>query len=111
MKLANITPAHKKDSKQQTDFRRSFNVQHFLLVVLEKFRKLLDQGGDYAALIADLSKPFDCIPHDLIITKIHTCGFNMSLLKFMNSYLTNRRKKVKINNSFSLWKLIKYGVP
>ena len=74
LKLANITPAHKKDSKQQTVFRRSFNVQHFLLVMLEKFRKSLDKCEDYAALIRDLSKPFDCIPHDLIITKIHAAS-------------------------------------
>ena len=35
---------------------------------------------------------------------------NMTLLKPMNSYLMNRHQRVKISNSQSLWKLIKYGV-
>ena len=29
----------------------------------------------------------------------------------MHSYLTRRYERVKINNSYNLWSLIKYGVP
>ena len=93
-------------SKHQTGFCRGFNVEHYLLVMLEKFRKALDKGGDYAALLTDLLKVFDCIPDDLIIAKLHAYGFNMSSLKLMSSYFTNWR--VKINNSYTLWKLKKY---
>ena len=57
--------------------------------MLEKFRKASDEGGDYAALLTDLLKVFDCIPHDLIIAKLHAYGFNMSSLKLMSSYFTN----------------------
>ena len=46
--------------KQQTGFCRDFNTQHCLLVMLEKIRKALDKGRDYAALFTDLSKAFDC---------------------------------------------------
>ena len=28
----------------------------------------------------------------------------------MNSYLTNKHQRVKVNSGYSLWKLIKYGV-
>ena len=35
----------------------------------------------------------------------------MQSLKFIISYLTNRHQRIKINNSYSLWKLTKYGVP
>ena len=40
-------------SKQKTGFRRGFNAQHCLLVMLEKFRKSLEQVCDYAALLTD----------------------------------------------------------
>ena len=77
--------------------------------MLEKFRKALDKGGDYATLFTDLPKASDCIAHDLIIAKLHE--YFMLSLNLMNSYLTNSYQSVKINNSCSLWTLIKYGVP
>ena len=98
-------------SKQQTGFYHGFNAQHCLSVLLKKFRNVLQKGGDYAALFTDLSKAFDCIPHNLSIAKRHTCGFDMPLLKLRNSYLTNRLQIIKITNSYSLWKLIEYAVP
>ena len=79
--------------------------------MIEKFKKSLDQGGEYAALLTDLSKAFDCLPHDLIIAKLHAYGFDKALLRLMHSYLTDRYQRVKINNSYNLWSLIKHGVP
>ena len=81
------------------------------MAMIEKFKKSLDQGGEYAALLTDLSKAFDCLPHDLIIAKLHAYGFDKISLRLMHSYLTDRYQRVKINNSYSLWSLIKHGVP
>ena len=71
----------------------------------EKFRKSFDQWDEYAALLMDLSKAFDCQPHDMKISKLHAYGFDMLYLR-----LTHRYQRVKINNSYSLWNLFKYGV-
>ena len=79
--------------------------------MLEKFRKCLDDGGEYSALFTDLSKAFDCLPHDLLIAKLHAYGLYTPSLKLVHSYLTERYHRVKINNSFSEYHLIKYGVP
>lgn len=43
----------------QTDFRKGLDAQKCLLVVIEKFRKSLDEGAEYAALLTDLLKAFD----------------------------------------------------
>ena len=98
-------------SKYQTGFRKGFNAQTCLVAMLEKFRKYLDDRGEYAALLTDLSKAFDCLPHDLLIAKLHAYGFDTPSLKLIHSYLTERYQRVKINNSFSEYHLIKYGVP
>ena len=79
--------------------------------MIEKFKKSLDQEGDYAALLMDLSQAFDCLPHDLIIAKLHAYGSDKASVRLMHSYLTDRYQRVKINNPYSLWSLIKHGVP
>ena len=59
------------------------------------------QGNAYGDLLTDLSKAFDCLPHDLIVAKLHACGFLIESLKLINSDLTERNQRVKINNQFS----------
>ena len=77
-------------SKYQTGFRKGFNAQTCLVAMLDKFRKCLDNRGEYAALLTDLSKAFDCLPHDLLIAKLHPYGFHTPSLKLIHSYLTER---------------------
>ena len=63
-------------SKYQTGFRKGLNPQSCLVAVIEKLKKSLEQGGEYAALLTGLSRAFDCLPHDLIIAKLHAYGFD-----------------------------------
>ena len=59
----------------------------------------------------DLSKAFDCIPHSLLVAKLHTYGFSYSACELIASYLCERRQRVKINNVRSEWKTLCKGVP
>ena len=62
-------------SKYQCGFRKSYSAQHCLLVMIEKWKKVVDNGGAFGALLTDLSKAFDYIPHDLIIAKLEAYDF------------------------------------
>ena len=59
----------------------------------------------------DLSKAFDCLPHDLLVTKLEAYGLDTKALKLMLSHLSGRKQCVKIRNSLNLLKLILSGVP
>ena len=64
-------------SNFQWRFHKSYNAQHCLLAIIEKWKTAVDNGGIFAALLTDLSKTFDCIPHDLIISKLATYGLTL----------------------------------
>ena len=38
-------------------------------------------------------------------------GFDKNTLKLVNSYLSNRKQRVKINNKYSSWSEVLFGVP
>ena len=65
------------------------------------WRESLNQGGTYGALLTDLSKAFDYLPHELIIAKLYANGVDMPSLKLINSYLSKGRQRIKINDVYS----------
>ena len=98
-------------SKYQCGFRRGYNAQHCLITLIEKWKKSVDNGGAFGGLLTDLSKAFDCLPHELLIAKLDAYSFDKSSLKLIHSYLSNRKQKVKINDTYSSWSEILFGVP
>ena len=79
--------------------------------MVENCKKVLDQGNKYGALLNDLSKAFDCLPHDLIVAKLYAYGFLIEPLKLINSQLTERKQSIKMNDQFSSWLDITVSVP
>ena len=59
----------------------------------------------------DLSKAFDCVPHDRLIAKLEAYVINENLLAYFHSYLSNRKQCVRINNNTSDCETIISGVP
>ena len=79
--------------------------------MLEKWKKAVDTKKIFGALLTDLSKAFVCLPHDLIIAKLNAYGFSLPALNLIQSYLANRKQRTKINDSYSPWSDILFGVP
>ena len=92
-------------------YRKGYNAQYALIAMIEKWKKSLDEGGIFAAIMMDLSKAFDTINHELLIAKLHAYGFEKSALSIVNDYLSGRYQRVKINSSFSNWSKLLSGVP
>ena len=81
------------------------------MALLEKWKTCVDQKQICEALLTDLSKAFDCLPHDLIIAKLNAYGFSLSALRLIHDYLSNRKQRTKINLTYSSWEEILFGVP
>ena len=63
----------------------------------------IDRGKVFGAQLTDLSKAFDCLNHDLFIAKSNAYGLNLPALRLIHDYLSNRKQRARINNSYSTW--------
>ena len=79
--------------------------------LIEKWRQCLDASGIVGTILMDLSKAYDCLPHDLLIAKLEAYGLDVNSLRLMYSYLDSRIQRVKIGSHRSTAKEIKIGVP
>ena len=59
----------------------------------------------FGALLTDLSKAFDCLSHDLLITKLNAYGFSMTALRLIQNYLSNWKQRTN-----SSWEEILFRV-
>ena len=89
---------------------RSGYCANVLIRLIENWRHALDNLFTGAVLM-DLSKAYNCIPHDLLIAKLHVYGLDFDAITFLHNYLKHRNQSVKINNIFSFFRTILSGVP
>ena len=98
-------------SKFQCGFRKGYSAQHCLLAMLEKWKSAVDNKKTFGTLLTDLSNAFDCLNHDLLLAKLNAYGLSLPALRMIQSYLSNRKQRTKINSDFSSWEEILFGVP
>ena len=98
-------------SKYQYGFRKGYSSQQCLLALLEKWKAAVDKGKVFGALLTDLSKAFDCLNHELLVAKLNAYGFTLPALKLVHDYLSDRKQRTRVNNSYSTWFEILFGVP
>ena len=89
-------------SKFQCGFRKGSSTQYCLLLMLEKWKRAVDNNKVFGALLIDLSKAFDWISRDLLIAKLNPYGLPLSTFKLVQSYFQNRKQRTKIGSSYSL---------
>ena len=93
----------------QCGFRKGLNTQQCLLAMLEKWKRSIDNSKMFGALLTDLLKAFDCLDHELLIAKLNAYGFSLTALKLVHNYLSNRKKRTKINQQYSSLLEITFG--
>ena len=71
----------------------------------------MDQSKLFGIIFMDLSKAFDCIPHDLLIAKLNAYGLDSSALMYIFSYLKERKQAVRVNETYRKYMKIVSGVP
>ena len=92
-------------------YRKGHSTEHCLLVLIEMWKKALDEISVAGAIPTDLSKAFDCLSHDLSIAKLEAYNFEKSAFKFIYDYLKDRKQRTKVGKFYSFWRELILGVP
>ena len=88
---------------QQCGFRKRYSTQHCFLVILETWKRSVYKDKVFGTLLTDLSKAFDCLDLELLTVKLNAYGFSLPALRLINDYLSNRKQRTKIENTYSTW--------
>ena len=97
----------------QFGFQPGDSCEYQLLSIVHNIYSGFDQNPplEVRSCFLDLSKAFDKVWHEWLICKMETMGFTGSILKLLQSFLSNRYHRVTINGQTSDWLPILAGVP
>ena len=92
-------------------YRSHRSTQTALLQLYDRWVMAAKDGKLSGAVLLDLSAAFDLVDPMLLIKKLKLYGVHENVLIWLNSYLTNRKQAVWIDNIFSSFLKSEVGVP
>ena len=75
-------------------YRKHYIANHVLIRLVENWKKNIHNNKLVGAVLMDISKTLDRIPHDLPIAKMEAHGFSEDFLTFLYSYLKRQKQSV-----------------
>ena len=82
-----------------------------LLIWMEIWTKMIEDGVCFDAIYTDFSKAFDSVPHARLFVKMEALGIRGDILKWVKSFLSGRTQCVNVDGAFSSWKKVISGIP
>ena len=82
-------------------FRKAHSTQHAIFRLLQSWQRELDESGYLGTILMDLTKAYDCIAHELLITKLEAYGLHKNSLNLIANYLSGRKQRTRIGPVFS----------
>ena len=95
----------------QSGFRPNYQTQDVLLHVTDSWRRAIDDSKFFAIAFLDISKAFDSVNHDILLSKLACYGALGHSLTWFASYLSCHQQQVYIKESSSTWGEVHVGVP
>ena len=71
-----------------------YGKQHIFIRFLEEWQEQLDHNQIVRIILLDLSDPFHCILHDLLIVKLNAYGFDKNTLLTLLFFLFKKQKTI-----------------
>ena len=92
-------------------FRKAHSTQHALFRLIQSWQKELDESGFVGTILMDLSKAYDCLPHDLMVAKLEAYGISKESLQLISDYLSYSKQMTKTGSVYGDWANVVRGIP
>ena len=98
-------------NQNQFGFRKSHSTSHAVNLSVSIIENLIKNQKHVLGIFIDLSKAFDTIDHQTLLTKLDRYGIRGNANMFIKSYLSNRTQYTDVLDEKSDCLLTHYGVP
>ena len=92
-------------------FCKTHSTLHAFFRLIQSWKKELDNSGLVGTILTDLSKTYDCLLYDLLITELEAYALDKPSLKLVYNCLSFRKQRERIDSSFSDWTNVTRGIP
>ena len=96
---------------KQFGFQKGLSTANAISLLVNRITKNMNKKQKTLGLFLDLSKAFDLIDFDIILTKLYKCGVRGTAHDWFKSYLTGRTQQVQIGDTMSSIQNIVHGTP
>ena len=97
--------------KSQYGYRKGHNTTHATLDFVKAIEDAIEQNEYAIGIFCDLSKAFDTLNHQILLSKLEHYGIRGCEKQWFSSYLSNRRQYVEWDGHRSSTAILETGVP
>lgn len=98
-------------NKAQFGFRKGLSASMAISRLVQLISDAFDSGSFVGTLFCDLSRAFDCVSSDILVSKLKRYKFSDSSISLVESYLSNRQQQVHLEDAKSNFSVTSRGVP
>ena len=96
---------------KQFGFRKNHSTAHAVNYSINNIIKNLEKKNHVIGIFIDLSKAFDTIDHEKLLTKLENCGIRGTSYDLIKDYMSNRIQYTDFHETFSEKCKFEFGVP
>lgn len=110
-RLSSFFARNKTIHVNQYGFQPNSSTLSATVNLVNEIQQNIDRRRLCSAIFIDVSKAFDCVPHNLLLKKMQSYGIRGDAIRLIESYLKNRQQCVIVDKSISSLETVQFGVP
>ena len=95
----------------QSGFRSRYSTDTCLIHLTDFIKFQMDKGHFVGMVLLDLQKAFDTVDHSILLMKLEALGLSQDIIRWFQSYLSDRQQLVDVSGTVSSYSKITCGVP